>query len=77
MSYPSDEKLDKESISGQQIEVAHAYDSEKHTTHGELNAFGQKNGEELQRALKARHVAMISIGGVIGESDCAASEDRR
>jgi yeast amino acid transporter len=32
----------------------------------EVNDLGQKNGEHLQHALKPRHVAMISIGGVIG-----------
>lgn len=32
----------------------------------EINDLGQKNGEHLQHALKPRHVAMISIGGVIG-----------
>ncbi|CAO1624639.1 unnamed protein product [Jaminaea pallidilutea] len=32
----------------------------------DLNAFGQHRGEELKHALLPRHVAMISIGGVIG-----------
>lgn len=33
---------------------------------GEVNAFGQKQGEQLTHQLKPRHLAMISIGGVIG-----------
>lgn len=32
----------------------------------EINELGQKQGEQLHHALKPRHVAMISIGGVIG-----------
>ncbi|SPO30405.1 uncharacterized protein UTRI_06335 [Ustilago trichophora] len=30
------------------------------------NAFDQRKGEELKHALLPRHMAMISIGGVIG-----------
>jgi len=36
---------------------------------GDKDAFDQRKGEELHRGLKARHVAMISIGGVIGTGE--------
>ena len=64
MSSHSDDKIDKFD-GGEAIDsVANqAYDAEKHTTTGELNAFDQKAGEELHRSMKARHIAMISIGG--------------
>ena len=32
----------------------------------EMNALGQKQDEMLHAVMKPRHVAMISIGGVIG-----------
>lgn len=36
---------------------------------GEFNELDQRKGEHLAHALKPRHVAMISIGGVIGTGE--------
>ncbi|KDN52436.1 amino acid permease [Tilletiaria anomala UBC 951] len=64
----SDEKSDEKYASdGTTPKVDfNGYDPEATVSVGATNAFDQRNGEELSRKLKARHIAMISIGGVIG-----------
>lgn len=39
-----------------------------------VNAFDQREGEELKHSLLPRHLAMISIGGVIGEYAVSANK---
>ncbi|KAK0549991.1 hypothetical protein OC846_002608 [Tilletia horrida] len=61
MSYSPDEKTYKEGSYAKENTVV------EEVQYGEdTNAFGQRSNEKLKPALDNRHLAMISIGGVIG-----------
>lgn len=67
MSYSPDTKDEKPYFNGN--EKADVVPTLETGAYGQdnTNAFGQQGNEELKHALLPRHVAMISIGGVIGE----------
>lgn len=58
---PSEEKVKADSYKGDVVATL-----EDGVGRDDVNAFDQRKGEELKHALLPRHMAMISIGGVIG-----------
>ncbi|GAK67381.1 amino acid permease [Moesziomyces antarcticus] len=58
---PSEEKVKADSYKGDIVATL-----EDGVGRNDVNAFDQRKGEELKHALLPRHMAMISIGGVIG-----------
>lgn len=61
MSYSPNEKEKTDSLKGEVVATL-----EDGVGTNTTNAFDQRKGEELKHALLPRHMAMISIGGVIG-----------
>jgi hypothetical protein len=57
---------DKKDYSGEKTDVLPALETGNYDHGDGINAFGQRKDEKLAPALKPRHMAMISIGGVIG-----------
>lgn len=56
----------EKSFGGDKHDVLPALETGDYAQGGSTNAFGQNKGEELHASLLPRHLAMISIGGVIG-----------